>query len=678
MKKEKNHRAIQLLFSVAILFLSTLFQTLQAQNIRIQGKVTDENGNPIIGVNIKDKSNNLSVATTDDYGFYNTIISQTGVLVFSHVGHKEKTVNVNGRQRINIKLDTDVVQIDEVLIVSRVKNKVIPEPTDIEIKGNYFHLKTRVPVPKELFKSGTRLIIQPLIYNISTKKTVHLKPIVFDGKEYTRTQKRMYGFDLSQDPLASYIQTKVTSTRKSDMILYHDSLYIMKVNDAYRADVFISLENYNAILLADTFSIAQGTINPLRFLDYSFNTHSIEEKNYIPRPEMQLRDTNGEANITFKLGKAEIDNSNPNNIKELAKLNNELKSIEMDMDATLQRFEITGISSPEGGYRFNKRLSQRRTEKASQQILSSLNASTRKLIEVNATGEVAKWNDVADLLVKDSLIEQANKIKGLIKKYKNVDHLYYAIKRLPLYKLLKDKYLPQLRKVKYGYYYSVFRNLTDQEIVELHQKDYKKLTRYEFYRMMLQKDVDKEQICKEALECYPKFTYAANELAVIKIAKGEYDNNFLAPFVSKDAPNAIIYNQTITLLENGAYSTADSVLSLKPETETYFKDLRPFVEIYNGYYENYYKEVAATSPINEVVMLLAMKSNEAAWNKAKALKGTTGVENYLKAVAANRLDKTSEAYYYIEVAFELDPSLKEIAKIDGDVIDLLPEEQQIK
>ena len=37
-------------------------------------------------------------------------------------------------------------ELDEVTITSKVKDKVIPEPTDIEIKGNYFHLKTRVPV----------------------------------------------------------------------------------------------------------------------------------------------------------------------------------------------------------------------------------------------------------------------------------------------------------------------------------------------------------------------------------------------------------------------------------------------------------------------------------------------------------------------------------------------------
>ena len=46
------------------------------------------------------------------------------------------------------------------------------EPTDIEIKGNYFHLKTRVPVPKEMFNSHRRLVLQPSIYDVTLKRCV--------------------------------------------------------------------------------------------------------------------------------------------------------------------------------------------------------------------------------------------------------------------------------------------------------------------------------------------------------------------------------------------------------------------------------------------------------------------------------------------------------------------------
>ena len=56
----------------------------------------------------------------------------------------------------------------------------------------------------------------------------------------------------------------------------------------------------------------------------------------------------------------------------------------------------------------------------------------------------------------------------------------------------------------------------------------------------------------------------------------------------------------------------------------------------------------------------------------------TAREYYIKAIAANRLEKIGDAIMSIEKALELDPSLLEVAKVDGDIIDLLPEEQKIK
>ena len=77
-------------------------------------------------------------------------------------------------------------------------------------------------------------------------------------------------------------------------------------------------------------------------------------------------------------------------------------------------------------------------------------------------------------------------------------------------------------------------------------------------------------------------------------------------------------------------------------------------------------------------MLLAMKKNEEAWQKISSMNITTAREYYVKAIAANRLEKVGDAIMCIEKALELDPSLLEVARVDGDIIDLLPEEQKLK
>ena len=108
------------------------------------------------------------------------------------------------------------------------------------------------------------------------------------------------------------------------------------------------------------------------------------------------------------------------------------------------------------------------------------------------------------------------------------------------------------------------------------------------------------------------------------------------------------------------------------------EDLQAIVQALAGYYKDAFEKVAATSPFNEVVMLLAMKRNEEAWEKISAMNVETAREYYVKAIAANRLEKVGDAIMSIEKALELDPSLLETARVDGDIIDLLPEEQKLK
>ena len=79
--------------------------------------------------------------------------------------------------------------------------------------------------------------------------------------------------------------------------------------------------------------------------------------------------------------------------------------------------------------------------------------------------------------------------------------------------------------------------------------------------------------------------------------------------------------------------------------------------------------------VNEVVILLALKANDQAWRKASKL-GGSAEEEYLKAVAANRVDEYMAAVSHLENALRLKPELKEIAKIDGDLIDLMEEREE--
>ncbi|BDW78884.1 hypothetical protein BFINE_46790 [Bacteroides finegoldii DSM 17565] len=144
--------------------------------MRVQGHVTNQQGKSIPNVNIIDPVTNERIEISDEDGRYSVLAERHGSLKYTCVGYEDKTVKVGGKQIINVVLKDAVIELDEVIVISKVKDKVVPEPTDIEIKGNYFHLKTRVPVPKEMFTSNRRLVLQPSIYDVTQKKRLLLRP----------------------------------------------------------------------------------------------------------------------------------------------------------------------------------------------------------------------------------------------------------------------------------------------------------------------------------------------------------------------------------------------------------------------------------------------------------------------------------------------------------------------
>ncbi|MCK4465481.1 MAG: carboxypeptidase-like regulatory domain-containing protein, partial [Bacteroidales bacterium] len=97
----------------------------QPQEIVIKGKVTDEDGNSLPGVNIIIKGTATGTITNADGNYSIEVDDPNATLVFSFIGYKEKTVKVNGRQKINIALNETVTELEEVVAIGYGRQKKI-------------------------------------------------------------------------------------------------------------------------------------------------------------------------------------------------------------------------------------------------------------------------------------------------------------------------------------------------------------------------------------------------------------------------------------------------------------------------------------------------------------------------------------------------------------------------
>ncbi|MEJ7644949.1 MAG: SusC/RagA family TonB-linked outer membrane protein [Chryseolinea sp.] len=88
---------------------------LQAE-ITVSGKVTDNTGEVLPGVNIlvKGTANGTTTDTNGDYSL--SVPDGTGTLVFSFIGYTSQEVSVDNRTSINVTLLPDVISLSEVVV----------------------------------------------------------------------------------------------------------------------------------------------------------------------------------------------------------------------------------------------------------------------------------------------------------------------------------------------------------------------------------------------------------------------------------------------------------------------------------------------------------------------------------------------------------------------------------
>lgn len=102
---------------LCILGLFLLTVQAAAQSKTISGKITDENDQPLEGVNIRLKTAASGTVSNAD-GVYTLNVPNTAeALVFSMVGYTEKEVAIGALTSINVSLQKDVAGLNEVVVV---------------------------------------------------------------------------------------------------------------------------------------------------------------------------------------------------------------------------------------------------------------------------------------------------------------------------------------------------------------------------------------------------------------------------------------------------------------------------------------------------------------------------------------------------------------------------------
>lgn len=677
-----------ILLSVLFLAIGSFLFEASAQDIRIQGKITDiATGEPIAAVNIIDDG--YVIAYSDIDGNYSCTVARDAELIFYSGQHEEVKIKVNNRQIINVQMQMLTIEISEAVVTASFGNTTVyVEPSDLQLVGDHFILKTNVRIPRKQFDLNSRFIFQPVLYDATLKDSTYFRPVVIDGFNYHINQLRYFSFDGSKDRLADYVVTNELS-QNDNIYSYKDSLYVdpKNVNNDFRSDCYIAInglfkrENTRPGAkkdYEDTLLIAKGTVNPLRFIEYNIDPQELTDTNLIPKPEMKLLMDAGVSKINFVLGKAKVDENDAESVQNIQSIKQKIQAIVNNEFATLKSIEIVGYASPEGSYKQNLSLAKARTDLILKELAASLDPSVAKFVDLTSESVVEPWSKVATML-RETDPELAAYIDDLVYKYADThDKIIPHMRNHKKYRtfLLKE-ILPSLRKVEYTLNYSEFRKLKDHEIWDRYNAKTEEISRYEYWRLIdtAPDSLTRYSLITEGLEKYPNFTYVANDLAIQLIKKDSVNLEILKPSLGRRAPEPVIYNQALMALGAREVAMADSLSRLLPmnDTTAYLKSITAALA---GDYETAYPQLASRGGLNEVLLLLCMERNANALAKCNDLMATGDYNDnakfwYVHAVCANRTEDIFTAMTSLEMALMLDPSLEETARLDSDAMDII-------
>ena len=116
-------KKILLIMRVAMLLMSIGILQLNAapagdlQQKQVTGKISDESGNPLPGVNIQVEGTTVGTISDLNGQYTLSVPGPNAVLVYTFIGYNPQKITVGGQTTINVALAPSVTAMQEVVVV---------------------------------------------------------------------------------------------------------------------------------------------------------------------------------------------------------------------------------------------------------------------------------------------------------------------------------------------------------------------------------------------------------------------------------------------------------------------------------------------------------------------------------------------------------------------------------
>lgn len=525
-------------------------------------------------------------------------------------------------------------------------NKSLPEPDQITVNpnpltkvGDKVDADITGTFPAKKFAKKGVLVVTPVLKYQG--KEALAEPVTYVGekaKENGKTVNYKNGGKYTQHCSFTY----VPEMRQSELYLRFEARVGKKIIEI--PDVKIA----DGILVTDELAEAQD--NELAATPDKFQ-RIIQELT--------------EADIMFLIQQATVRSSETKS-DEMKALQAAIKDAQADEKKAINKIEISGYASPDGGMDLNEKLAKNR-QKAAQDFLKKDLKKNKVSNEVEGNITAEDWEGF-QAAMEQSNIQDKDLVLRVLKMYSDPEEREAQIKNLSaVYKNIAEEILPALRRSRLILTTDLIGK-SDEEISALAKNDPAQLSVEELlYAATLTNDkAEKMAIYQKAAELYNDYR-AWNGMGELYFA----DNNIAearrcyakALEIQPNDPD-VNYNAGVAAMADNDLAKAEEYLGKAAGTSANLNAAMGTLYTKKGDYEAAKKAYGNSATNNAAVQQILNEDYAAARQTLNNVKEPNATTAYLKAIVGARTNDKAAVYANLKSAIAQDAAFKERAAED--------------
>lgn len=374
-----------------------------------------------------------------------------------------------------------------------------------------------------------------------------------------------------------------------------------------------------------------------------------------------------EADIKFLIQQANLRNSETGS-QSMKDLQAAIKEANENENKAINKLEVSGYASPDGGQDLNEKLATQR-QKVAQQFLQKQLKKNKVTADIQSEITAEDWEGFKQLM-ENSNIQDKELVLRVLNMYSDPEEREAQIKNLSaVYKNIAEEILPALRRSRLILTTDLIGK-SDDQIKQIAAEDPAQLNLEELlYAATLESDKNEQaKIYMKVIELYPDDYRAYNNMGMIyfeqnNIAEARRSYN---KALELDAQNPNVnYNAALAAMADGDLTKAEEYLGKAAGTDADLNAAMGTFYTMKGDYQNAKKAYGTVATNNAAVQQILDEDYAAARQTLANVKEPNATTAYLSAVVAARTNDREGVYNNLRTAIQKDASLK--AKAANDI-----------